>query len=283
MSTPLDGTPRSAHEGFAGRVLRAIRAGAFIPDGRVGWIPHALGPGKRIARESGAKVILSSGPPFTTNLVGGLLHERTGLPWIQDFRDPWTRAPFYPRRPGPARALDERLERWTLLHAARTLTVNTAMREDFRTRYPEIPPDHMVTLPNGFDEADFVGIERIVPQKLTLVHTGTMYLARDPQGLRSAISDLCREEDGFVDGFELALAGRIDAELVELFRTPPVGRVVRILGYVEHAESLRLLRGADACLLLVGEEPEVRGYVDREAIRVSGLRNAHPRDRSPGR
>jgi glycosyltransferase involved in cell wall biosynthesis len=269
-ATPLDGTPRSPHEGLPARILRAVRAGVFIPDGRVGWIPHALGPGLRLARSVGARAILSSGPPFTANLIGGLLHRRSGLPWVQDFRDPWTRAPFYPKRPAPARILDERLERWTIHHAARTLAVNRGMIEDFRARYPEVPPERLVTLPNGFDEADFEGIERSRPRKLTFVHTGTMYLARDPRGLREAMSALCVEEDGFADGVELLLAGRVDAELVELFRAPPLDRIVRFQGYVEHRESLRLLRSAHYCLLFVGEEPQVRGMLTGKLFEYLG-------------
>lgn len=269
-ATPLDGTPRSPHEGLAARLLRAVRAGVFIPDGRVGWIPHAIRPGLRLARATGASAILSSGPPFTTNLIGGLIHRRSGLPWVQDFRDPWTRAPFYPKRPAPARLLDERLERWTIRHAARTLAVNRSMVEDFRTRYPEISPERLVTLPNGFDEADFEGIERIEPRKLTFVHTGTMYLARDPRGLREAMSALCAEEEGFSDGVELILAGRVDAELVDLFRAPPLDRVVRFEGYVEHGESLRLLRSAHYCLLFVGEEPQVRGMLTGKLFEYLG-------------
>jgi glycosyltransferase involved in cell wall biosynthesis len=269
-ATPLDGTPRSPHEGIVARALRAVRAGIFIPDGRVGWIPHALGPGARLARETGACVILSSGPPFTANLVGGLLHRRTGLPWVQDFRDPWTRAPFYPRRPGLARRLDEALEHWTLRRAARTLAVNRSMIDDFRARYPGIPKDRLITLPNGFDEADFAGIERSVPRKLTFVHTGTIHLARDPLSLRGALTELCREEEGFADGVEFALAGRIDAELIDRLRTPPLDRIIRLLGYVGHGESLRLLRGADYCLLFIGEEPEVRGMLTGKLFEYLG-------------
>jgi glycosyltransferase involved in cell wall biosynthesis len=269
-STPLDGTPQGSRDGVATRLLRAIRAGVFIPDGRVGWIPHALGPGRRFARATGAQVILSSGPPFSANLIGGLLHRRTGLPWIQDFRDPWTRAPFYPQRPALARTLDEKLERWTLHHAARTLAVNRSMIEDFLARYPEIPRERLVTLPNGFDEADFAGVERTVPRKLTFVHTGTMYLARDPRGLREALSQLCREEEGFAEGVDLVLAGRVDAELVDLFRVPPLDRIVRFVGYVGHGESLRLLRSADYCLLFIGEEPEVRGMLTGKIFEYLG-------------
>ncbi len=284
-AAPLDGNPRSEREGAIARILRLARAGLFVPDGRVGWIPHALGPGTRFAREVGTRAILSSGPPFTTNLIGGLIAQRTRLPWVQDLRDPWTRAPFYPDRPPLIRALDERLERWTLRHADRTVSVNRNMLEDFRARYPEVARadaagtaaagavaagERLVTIPNGFDPADFEGVPRVTPAKLTLVHTGTIHSARDPAALRAALADLAREEDGFVDGFEIVFAGRPDVTVEAAFRSPPFDRIARFLGYLEHAASLRLLRAADLCLLLIGDEPQARGMLTGKLFEYLG-------------
>ena len=267
---PLDISARSAHEGGLRRLLRLARASVFIPDGRAGWIPHALGAGERLAREGGAAVILSSGPPFTTNVIGGLLHRRTGLPWVQDFRDPWTRAPFYPDRPALMRRLDERLEAWTVRTAARTLAVNRMILDDLRARYERIDAERLVTLTNGFDEEDFAGIERVDPPKLTLVHTGSLFASRDPKGLRIALADLCRAEEGFAEGVEVVIAGRIDANVEEALRAPPLDRIVILPGYLEHRESLRLLRRAHSCLLFVGQEKSVHGMLTGKVFEYLG-------------
>lgn len=267
---PLEGSPRSPHEGLAARMLRTLRAGFLLPDGRIGWLPHAVGPGTRLARRSGARAILSSGPPFTANLIGGLVRRRTGLPWVQDFRDPWTRAPYYPVRPRLSQRLDEWLEHWTLRNATRTLAVNRTILEDFRARYPDTESERLITLTNGFDEEDFAGIERRWPDRMTLVHTGTLYAARDPHALRAALSDLCREEEGFAGGVELVLAGRTDPSMIEAFRVPPLDRLVRDVGYLPHAESLRLLRAAHLCLLFIGDEPQSRGMLTGKLFEYLG-------------
>lgn len=267
---PLDGNKKSAGEGSMARILRLARAGLFVPDGRIGWIPHAIGPGARFARDVDARAIVSSGPPFTTNLIGGMIARRTGLPWVQDLRDPWTRAPFYPDRPPLIRKLDERMEHWTLRRARRTVAVNRSMLDDFRTRYPDVPADKLVTIPNGFDEADFEGIPRVRPRKLTLVHTGTIHSSRDPAALRAALVDLAREEEGFGDGFEIVFAGRPDTAVEAAFRAPPFDRMARFLGYVEHRESLHLLRAADVCLLLIGDEPQARGMLTGKLFEYLG-------------
>lgn len=269
---PLDGTRVGPRGGISARLALWIRATLFVPDGRIGWLPHAVAPGARLARSCGASAIVSSGPPFTTNLIGMRISAKTGIPCIQDFRDPWTRAPFYPHRPGAVRRFDEKLERSVVRRAARTVAVNRRMLDDFIARYPGIDPDRLVTIPNGFDEADFEGIERRSPEKLTFVHAGTIHAARDPVILREALRDLAENEPGFADGVEILLAGRVEPAVLEAFSASPLTRFVRPLGYLPHEESLRLLRSAHYCLLFVGDEPEVKGMVTGKVYEYLGSR-----------
>ncbi len=253
------------------RLLRWVRAGLFVPDGRVGWIPHALGPGARAIREERASVLLSSGPPFTANVIGGLLNRRTGVPWVQDYRDPWTDATFYPDRPRLARALDRSIERWTVRRAARTIAVNEEILADLGRLVPSIDPARcFAVLPNGFDEEDFALVPRIEPEKLTLVHTGTLWKSRDPVILREALASLAREEPDIASTTEVLLAGRIDPEVLAAFAVPPLDRIVRPCGYLEHAASLRLLRSGHLCLLFVGEDREARGMLTGKVFEYLG-------------
>ncbi len=269
-SAALDISTRREGGGRLRRLLRTLRASLLVPDGRVGWIPHAVRPGTRVATSGAAEAILSSGPPFSANLIGGLIHRRTGLPWVQDFRDPWTRAPFYPERPRWAQHIDERLEAWTVQRATRTLSVNRWIRNDLIERHPRVDPNRLIVLPNGFDEQDFVDLGRSNPRKLTLVHTGSLFANRDPEALRLVLSELCRQENRFADTVELLLVGRIDEEVRAAFRTAPLDRIARIVGYVDHMESLRLLRASHLCLLLVGEERSVRGMLTGKLFEYLG-------------
>jgi glycosyltransferase involved in cell wall biosynthesis len=82
--------------------------------------------------------------------------------------------------------------------------------------------------------------------------------------------DLCRQEDGFAESVELILAGRIDEEVTEAFRQPPCGQITRFVGYLDHRESLRLLRRADLCLLFVGKEKAVRGMLTGKLFEYLG-------------
>jgi len=267
---PLDISTRSGREGASARILRWIRASLFIPDGRVGWIPHAVRPGLGLARREGALAVMSSGPPFTGHLIARKIRSRLRLPWVADFRDPWTRAPFYPERPALARWIDERLERSVVREATKVVSVNREILDDFRERHGEPGAERFLTIPNGFDQEDFEGLEREIPEKLTLVHTGSLFASRDPRPLREALSTLCREEPGFAEGTEIILAGRVDDDVAGAFGSPPLSRMVRFPGYLPHRESLRLLMRAHICLLFIGEERQSRGMLTGKLFEYLG-------------
>ena len=61
-----------------------------IPDGRVGWYFDSINTGNKIFEENKIDAIFSSAPPFTTHLIAKKLALSNNLPWIADFRDPWT-------------------------------------------------------------------------------------------------------------------------------------------------------------------------------------------------
>lgn len=49
------------------RLVRAIRGGMFIPDGRVGWHRPGVSLGRKILKAERPDAIVASGPPFTTH------------------------------------------------------------------------------------------------------------------------------------------------------------------------------------------------------------------------
>ena len=77
-------------------------------------------------------------------------------------------------------------------------------------------------------------------------------------------------EERFADTFELILAGRVDEEVANAFREPPFDRIVQFPGYLPHAENWKLLRSADLCLSLVGQERIVQGMLTGKLLEYLG-------------
>lgn len=252
------------------RILSRIRGALFIPDGRVGWFPGAVRAGLRICRAERPVAIFASGPPFTTHWIGRRLSERTGIPLVVDYRDPWTNAPFYPERPHFARRADERLERSCLERAQAIVTVNRTMQEDLLARHPKLEPAKFHYIPNGFDGADFEGLVRSRAQRWTLVHTGSLQASRTPGALLDALRQWYREEDGLAEEVRIRFLGRLDAQLETTLREPPVSCLIELEGYRPHLESVQALVDADLLLLLIVDDPQARGMLTGKLFEYLG-------------
>ena len=72
------------------RLSMYIRSNFFIPDARKGWMPYAYKEALRIIDEQNIDLVVTTGPPQSTHLIGLKIKKETGLKWIADLRDPWT-------------------------------------------------------------------------------------------------------------------------------------------------------------------------------------------------
>lgn len=257
-------------EGLRERVLHGLRAALFIPDGRVGWLPGGTRAGLRAIRAEGVEVILASGPPFTAHWIARRLADRTGLPLVLDFRDPWTRAPFYPRRPAASRVLDERLEWSCLRRADAVLTVNRDIRDDLLARHPGLDAARFHILPNGYDPADFAGRSWDPRADWTLTHTGTLPGDRFPTGFTSALRRLLAEDPEAGARLRIRMIGRRNSELDRHLSEPPLDSLVRFEGYLPHAESVVALLESRLLLLFIEEGPRSAGILTGKLFEYLG-------------
>ena len=193
------GVPTGAVDaaGAMARLALWVRANVFLPDARVGWVPFALRAGKRVVREALRRVepfaaVVTSGPPHSVHLVGRRL-QRLGVPWLADFRDPWTGINFYADLPMSrlARALDARLERAVLQTADAVTTVSPTWARLLEARGGLAEGDVSVVY-NGVDEADLAAAEDVEVRRDAFVvsHVGSLYATRDPSALWAAIARL---------------------------------------------------------------------------------------------
>ncbi len=87
----------------AGRFEDWIWSRLLIPDPQIVWTAAAYASGLYIARREKPDVLYSSSPPNSLNVLALALARKLGLPWIADFRDPWTdglrRRQWYPDNP----------------------------------------------------------------------------------------------------------------------------------------------------------------------------------------
>lgn len=67
----------------------------FIPDARMLWIKPSVKALQQWLNTNTVDAIASTGHSHTCHLIAMQLIDKTGLPWLADFRDPWTNIDFY--------------------------------------------------------------------------------------------------------------------------------------------------------------------------------------------
>ena len=123
----------SADKSPVQRLSMFVRGNFFVPDPRCLWIRPSVRFLKRYIKEHPIDVIISTGPPNSMHLIGRNLKRETGLPWIADFRDPWTEIFYFKHIPmcGYVRKKHLRLEKSVLDEADTVVAVSPIVQQDF--------------------------------------------------------------------------------------------------------------------------------------------------------
>ena len=72
-----------------------IRGNLFIPDARKYWIKPSVKYLNNYLKNNPVDAMVSTGPPHSTHMIAMALKKKANIPWVADFRDPWTKIDFY--------------------------------------------------------------------------------------------------------------------------------------------------------------------------------------------
>src|SRR5579862_9560987 len=115
----------------------------------ISWMEPAVETGLTLVSRHRPDIILATGPPFESLKAGLLIAERTGVPLVADFRDPWTYGNLWnPASPRRAR-LEQAWERRVVRAAAKVVVVTPSMQRAMAQKYPE-QSANVEMIMNGF-------------------------------------------------------------------------------------------------------------------------------------
>lgn len=233
-----------------------IRGNVFVPDPRVGWVRPSVRFLKKYLKEHPVDAIVTTGPPHSMHLIGEKLHKATGIPWIPDFRDPWSRMYYLKYLPMTERtwAKLRRQEQSVLDSCSTVLTCTPFVQAEFRAQ--TATPVACIT--NGFDEEDFAGEALLPDGYFNLTHTGLFAADGNPFTLWKVLGGMAEEDPWFRRSLRLRFAGKVDVEVLQAIREAGLESNVVSLGYCDHLTAVREQRSATVLLLPLRNDPEYR-------------------------
>lgn len=231
-----------------------IRGNVFIPDARRYWIKPSVKFLKTWLLQNKVDLIVSTGPPHSMHLIGMQLKRQTGIPWLADFRDPWTNIDYYQDLMLGKRAdrKHHQLELRVLKNADVVTVVSPGMSKEFN----EIYNRNYAVIPNGFDTSDFEKTEMLNPESgFSLAHIGALVKTRNPLILWKVLNELCKESDTFSADLKIKLIGNVDVFVRESLQANELMDKLEILPYLPHEEVVKEQMRTQVLLLLINRTP----------------------------
>jgi glycosyltransferase involved in cell wall biosynthesis len=263
----VQGPEPPTHSGWVGRIDR--------------WLPVSMAWSRwwrsgvlKAAAAVNADLIVASASPYESIDAAAEISRRTGTPWIAGLRDPWAfdEMVTYPTAVHRRHEIARMHRRLKTASAVVVTTDEAAKRFTIDLAANGTPPT-VVSIPNGYDTADFPAIDTGPPaDKLRIVHTGYFHtelglklqrmrrlrrllggqtpgvdlLGRSHVYLYAAVELLLERVPRLRDRLEIHLAGVLtDTDL----QVTEASGLTTIHGYLSHADTIALMRSAGLLFL----------------------------------
>ena len=256
---------------------RAILRATQFPDIHAPWKRIALVAGKELIQQNQIQCIFST-DPITAHWVAWQLHEQTGLPWMMDIRDLWTLSFTYRPLSYFHGIRDNRLEKQLLSSATAVTCVTKGYKQKLVNTYPNLASAKFDVISNGYDETDYQSIELKKNNCFTLAYSGQLYdfsvrprptgwkswfeplthgegkpeVVRSPRVIFEAVGNFITERPDATKEIQVLFIGSFPREYQDLIAMYQLQDIVKIVGYVNHAQSIQYISNANVLFLIQG-------------------------------
>lgn len=260
----LSNTKEVPHSGFASesskislkqRIARFLRGNLFIPDPRRGWNKHAVHAARKLIGDTPVDLLVTTGPPHSTHLIGMQLSADCKIPWLADFRDPWTDIyyykDFYPTR--LADRLNRKLEKRVLTEAQCVLTVGPTFKKILSDKLDK-DQEKIRIITNGFDPDDFQHLDKPDRDVFTITYVGSVADNYPLNAFLAAMEKLLHEHQDM----RLRFVGTVSSAFQERIESLPPQQV-EMIAYVEHRKAINFMSSSDVLLLVIPSHASSKG------------------------
>jgi glycosyltransferase involved in cell wall biosynthesis len=259
--------------------LKATASVFLQPDPQVLWAVGAVGAGRRLLSEVPHDVIVATGPPFSSFLVGSRLAKATRLPLVLDFRDEWDLSSRYSEnRPKDAlsRFVQARMQSHLLRRAKLVLATTARSAATLAEKCRLVRSAARTTcIYNGYDADDFQpsASEPVAQDRFRFAYVGTLWALTDVAPLIEGLRLFADRSPQLAATLEVVFAGRrTEAQTAILASAAGLPFKVTLLDYVDHVSAVEILKSSDALCLLLSDVPGAERVVPAKLFEYMAAR-----------
>ena len=226
-----------------------LRGNLFIPDARCWWIKPSVRHLSKYLKEHPVDAMISTGPPHSMHLIANALHKKFNIPWVADFRDPWTDVFYFDSLKLSKCSIrkHKKLENQVITEADKVVTVGWHGAEDMKN----LGAKNVEVITNGYDEECVFDSAQIPDNEcFTVSYTGVL-LPNESFVIWDAFKELCEENLEFNKALKINLIGHIDESVKRYISEKKLNDKVNNIEYMKHSQVLDYQRKSDLLLLLI--------------------------------
>lgn len=237
-----------------------IRANAIIPDPRVYWVKPSVKFLEQLMESNNFQAVITTGPPHSMHLIGRELKRRYGIPWLADFRDPWSTWEFLDTLPmiDWVKSRHRKLEESVFQEADALVTISPTFQQEMEQLANK--KIHLIT--NGFDAVDLPSDFSMNPpasETLKIVYTGVIDAIRNPMPFLLAMKEVFGWTKNKV---MLTFVGRVSLQVKNsVMEDPWLSSHVELAGYVPHEAVFQYYEKAHVLLLILTNTKNAKGNI----------------------
>jgi len=246
-------------QGFIHKLALALRGNLLIPDPRCFWISPSVSYLEEYLKKHPIDAIISTGPPHSMHIIGLKLHKKTNIPWLADFRDPWTNIDFYKELnlSWLADKIHRSKEKQVLTRAQKVVSVTPTWCAELA----ENASRAVDLVHNGYDEDDIIRTNNPVDSNFSIVHIGSINAARNPKILWKALGELIQENDELRKYLKIKFVGNVESVVYRDIEQYKLNPYLEKVGYLSHADAISFQQTSQLLLLLINNTPNANGIL----------------------
>jgi len=236
-----------------------IRGNFLIPDPRKFWIKPSVKFLSDYLKKNPVDLIISTGPPHSMHLIALGLKNKFEIPWIADFRDPWTDIDFYEklRLTRWADNKHRKLEKKVLENADKVVIVSSSWAKDLS----KVPGKKIEIIHNGFDPEDFLELKAVRDNSFSITHLGAFNRDRNPAVFWKVLGMLAEEDKFFKEKLRINLIGQTDISVIQDIEKNNLKNNLIQTDHLTHKKGIMELAKSQILLLPINNTPNARGIL----------------------
>jgi glycosyltransferase involved in cell wall biosynthesis len=235
--------------------LRSVaRSVIYFPDPQAGWYPPAMVTAARRLRGRSFDAVFSSSFPITAHLIARRIARRLKLPWVAEYRDPWSQT----LPPGSILRRRALLLERSLATEASALVMTSPSWATMHSRRWNRPVD---VIPNGHDGQ--APTRARSDHRFTLTYLGSHYPAiQRLDAVWEAVRQINEGPNPHVE--RLRFIGELHHDVDRKLHENKLEALVEVTGFLPHREALARLD--DASVLIMAGPSDATGLMPSGVI-----------------